>query len=266
MIRQIVHIDEDKCDGCGLCVPACHEGAIRIVGGKARLVSDRLCDGLGACLGHCPRGAITVEQRVAEPYELGNAVAAQRETTGGGALNVLQAESGEPGSAAECGCPGSRVMSFQQPVTRKGAPAAGEDRIAARETASELRHWPVQIQLVPPRAPMFDGARLLVAADCVPVAFGGFHTELLRGRVALIGCPKLDDLDAYVRKLTEILACNALREIVVARMEVPCCQGLVAALLQARRQARREVDISEVVVGVRGEVVARRVHRTGAAA
>jgi Pyruvate/2-oxoacid:ferredoxin oxidoreductase delta subunit len=297
MIREIVKIDEDKCDGCGLCVPACHEGAIRIVDGKARLVSDRLCDGLGACLGHCPQGAITIERRQADEFEQAPAHQTAADLSPRGASPAKAAHAPSLGFS---GCPGARVMQFGRPglscpgrgngsgcasaVASGGhpgnrpamgeSPAPGEtpESVAAcvgeppempagaarLDASSELTHWPVQINLLPPQAPLLRGARLLVAADCVPVAYGGFHRRLLRGRVVLIGCPKFDDVSGYVERLAAAIRLNELREIVVARMEVPCCTGIVRAVLEARRRARVAVPITEVVIGTRGELLAER--------
>ena len=237
MWREIVTIDEDKCDGCGLCVPACQEGALRIVDGKARLASDRLCDGLGACLGQCPRGAIRIERREAVPFDE-DAVQAHRQ-----------------GSAD--GCPGSRFARFDSGVGVFGtALGSGEDVGPGQPSA--LTHWPVQLRLLSPAAPVLSGARLLVAADCVPVAYADFHGELLRGRAVVIACPKLDDPRSYVEKLAEMIRLNDLAEITVAHMEVPCCTGLLRMVLEARRQAEGNVDVEEVVIGVRGQVLARR--------
>jgi NAD-dependent dihydropyrimidine dehydrogenase PreA subunit len=232
MLREIVSINEELCDGCGQCVPACREGALRIVDGKARLVSDRLCDGLGACLGHCPRGAIRIERREVAEFDAA-AVAAQ----------LVQ----HPG-----GCPGSRYAEFRPraPATPAAtAPVTG---------SSELTHWPVQLHLLSPAAPVLRGARLLVAADCVPVAYGNFHGDFLRGRTVVIACPKLDDTRGYVEKLTAIIAHCGLQDITVAHMEVPCCTGILQLVLQARAAAGSAIPLVEVVVSTRGQVLARR--------
>lgn len=228
MLREVVSIDENLCDGCGLCVPACHEGALRIIDGKARLVADRLCDGLGACLGHCPRGAIRVERREAEAFDE-TAVPAAR----------------VPGRD---GCQGSRFAQFDR------TPAA----TSPQPSTSELTHWPVQLRLFSPSAPALRGARLLVAADCVPVAYAGFHADFLREHAVVIACPKLDDTSGYIEKLAAMIAHNDLQEITVVHMEVPCCTGILHAVLQARQLAGRDVPVNDVVVGVRGEIVGRR--------
>jgi NAD-dependent dihydropyrimidine dehydrogenase PreA subunit len=241
MIREIVRIDEDKCDGCGLCIPNCHEGALQIVDGKARLVADNLCDGLGACLGHCPRDAITVERRQADEFDE-QAVAEH------------VAHGAPQHHAHHGGCPGSRLMQFDRPAPSAGCACAA----TAEQAESELTHWPVKLRLLPPNAPVLRGAALLVAADCVPLALPDFHTRLLRGRAIVAGCPKFDELDAYIDKLTAMITAAELHEIVVARMEVPCCTGIVTAVVQARQRARSNVTVREIIVSTRGEILADR--------
>lgn len=260
MLREIVNIDQEKCDGCGLCVPSCHEGAIRLVGGKARLVSDVYCDGLGACLGHCPRGAITIERRDVAAFDEA-AVQQHLQTLAVGVPTVTlplhmhtppppPVRQSAPRAAAHAGgCPGSRMQQIERPPNTMTADAVGTT------CASELTHWPVQLALLPPHAPALRGARLLIAADCVPFAYADFHRTLLKGRAVVVGCPKLDDVEAYVEKLAAIIQSNGLQEIVVARMEVPCCRGIVGAALAARQQAETPVPISEVIVSVSGEVL-----------
>jgi len=240
MIREIVTIDETLCDGCGVCIPACHEGALQIVNGKARLVSDKLCDGLGACLGHCPRGAIKIERRAAAAFDDA----------------VLKPAPPAPCASVGSGCPGSRFAQFASRSVATCPTRAGET--TALGQSSELTHWPVQLRLLPPQAAVLHGASLLVAADCVPVACADFHARLLHGRAVVIGCPKFDDLPAYVEKLTDMIRTGGLRQIVVARMEVPCCGGIVAAVVEARRRAGTDTPITEIVVSTRGEVLAER--------
>jgi NAD-dependent dihydropyrimidine dehydrogenase PreA subunit len=260
MIREIVTIDEELCDGCGLCIPACQEGALRLVNGKARLVADRVCDGLGACLGHCPRGAIKIERREAEAFDeaavaalAGEGASPDSPTEHTGAPAV--APHGDP--PLECGCPGTRLIAFDRP-DQSDAAAAADTPASSATRPSELTHWPVQLRLLPLHAPMLREARLLVAADCVPVACPDFHDKLLRGRTVVIGCPKFDDLPGYVEKLTEMIRVNRLREIVVARMEVPCCTGIAYAVTEARRRAGVDVPVTEVIIGTRGEILASR--------
>lgn len=268
MLRKIVRIDEEKCDGCGQCVPSCAEGAIGLVGGKARLSAEVLCDGLGACLGECPRGAITVEEREAPAFDeeavkrhllsMGTQVASRQ----AGPLPAAAAPAAparprlglavvsDAAPASGGGCPGSRPMVLPRGPARPspGAPAAsGESRLA---------QWPVQLHLVPVRAPYFAGADLLVAADCVPFAYARFHDDLLAGRALVVGCPKLDDVGAYVEKLRDLFAANDLRSVTVARMEVPCCGGITAAARRALEASGKAgtVPLRDVVVAVDGSI------------
>jgi NAD-dependent dihydropyrimidine dehydrogenase PreA subunit len=258
MLRKIVLIDEAKCDGCGECVPACAEGAIAMVGGKARLAADVLCDGLGACLGECPRGAITVVEREAEAFDE-EAVRRHLRSTAARApdpreppaparprLSIVAANDLSSGG----GCPGSRPMTI--PRRGLGVVPSGPGPAAAGE--SRLAQWPVQLHLVPIAAPFFRGADLLVAADCVPFAYPRFHDELLAGRALVVGCPKLDDLSAYVEKLGRIFAANELRSVTVVRMEVPCCGGISMAARQALEGSGSRIPFRDVVVGVDGAI------------
>lgn len=226
MKRRIVRIDREKCNGCGQCVSACHEGAIRLVDGKAELVSDSYCDGLGACLGECPTGAITIEEREAAAFD--EAAVARR----------LQARKREAAAACGGGCPGARALQFGGRPSSPAAPAG-----AAAPAASELTQWPVQLRLVPVNAPWWAGADVLLAADCVAVAVPDFHARLLRGRTVALMCPKLDDLSGYVEKLAAILAGNDVRRLTVARMHVPCCGGVVRIAQEAVRQSGKAIPI-----------------------
>lgn len=238
-IRKIVTIEEEKCDGCGLCVEACHEGAIRILEGKARLVSDILCDGFGDCLGECPRGAITIIEREAEPYS----EAAVK------ALNGRPPVSSLPTLG---GCPSSAPRRLEPTASSNASQSASN-----RARPSALGNWPVQLHLAPVQAPFYAGADLLVAADCVPFALAGFHEELLGGRVLLVGCPKLDDSSAYGEKLAAILGLNDIRSVTLAVMEVPCCRGLVHLVKRAIEAAGKSglLDASITTVSIRGEVL-----------
>jgi len=262
MIREIVTIDEDLCNGCGECVPSCAEGAIQIINGKAKLISDNLCDGLGACLGHCPQGAIKIERRQATEFD---EAAARRHVAG------LEASAGEPhqntvttpgvekpAGAVHAGCPSSRFARLERAPHPSDAGAESGGVTAGADESSELTHWPVQLRLLPPTTPVLKGARLLFAADCVPVAYAGFHSELLRDHVVVVACPKLDDPTGYVEKLTEMIRHNDLAEITVARMEVPCCGGILQMVLQARELAGSDVPVSDVLISVRGEIMTRR--------
>lgn len=236
MLREIVRIDEEKCNGCGLCVPACAEGAIRIVDGKAKLIADNLCDGIGACLGHCPEDAIIIEKREAGEFDE-EAVEAH--------LGSVPAPGAGADSAAG-GCPSSQVQHRRR--------AGADEEAPESRRSSELRQWPVQMHLVPPTAPFLKGADLLLAADCAAFAHAEFHRELLRDRALLIGCPKLDDGRAYLEKLTAILRQNDIGSLTVAHMEVPCCSGLVAIARQAVEASGREIPVETVKVTIDGEL------------
>jgi len=247
-LRKIVKIDEEKCDGCGQCVPACAEGALQIIDGKARLVSDTYCDGLGACLGKCPQGAITIEEREAEEFD--EEVAEEHLKRRG----LGEAESASKGAAADrmlaAGCPGSAVRTLRG--VRERGHWSGTAEVDERE--SLLGNWPVQIKLVPVRAPYLDGARLLISADCAPFALGDFHREFLEGKVLLVGCPKLDDAELYRRKLAEIFRRNEIQAIEVVHVEVPCCYGLVRIVRLALEDSGKDIPTTLTEVGIRGEV------------
>jgi len=227
--RPIIRIDQEKCDGCGLCVPSCAEGAIQIVDGKAQLLADRFCDGLGACLGECPQGALIVEERAAEPFE--------GPAPGAAALHAPPAP--QPEAFV---CPGSRMEQF----TRQETPEAGP---------SALSHWPVKLRLVQPQAPFFKDANLLVAADCAPLAAGDFHSRYLQGRAVVCGCPKFEDQEAQAAKLTEILKQNDIQEITIVNMEVPCCSGLVQVVRQSLQASGKELPVTICTLGTAGQVV-----------
>ena len=230
MLRKIIRIDEEKCNGCGACAAACHEGAIAMVDGKARLTREDYCDGLGDCLPACPCGAISFEEREAAAYD----AAAVKE-----AAQQKQAP-------AFSGCPGSR----QQIIRRETAAASARTEAAA----SELRQWPVQIKLVAENAACFDGCDLLIAADCTAYAYGSFHQDFMRGRVTLIGCPKLDAVD-YSEKLTRILASNDIRSLTILRMEVPCCGGIENAAKKALKDSGKFIPWQVVTISTDGRVL-----------
>jgi NAD-dependent dihydropyrimidine dehydrogenase PreA subunit len=245
MKRQIIRIDGEKCNGCGACVGACHEGAITLVDGKARLLRDDYCDGLGNCLPACPTGAITFEERDAAPYDEIAAQAAIRAAKKPAFSPVAKQERipalGQP--ALACGCPGSAAKSFARHA---------EERVEAEPSSSELAQWPVQIKLVPVNAPYFAGADLLVSADCAAYAFAGFHREFMRGKVTLIGCPKLDEGD-YTEKLAAIISQNDIKSLTVVRMEVPCCGGLAKAATEALKASGKFIPWQVVTISTDGK-------------
>jgi NAD-dependent dihydropyrimidine dehydrogenase PreA subunit len=258
-IREMVTIDEEKCDGCGLCVPSCAEGAIQIIDGKARLVADNLCDGLGACLGDCPQGAITIEKRAAAEFDE-EAVARRLQEIGREPLS--HSPSPVP-SAQGGGCPSAQVKSFSAAAHGGGCPSARPVDFAAKPGAatgdagqrpSELRQWPVQMHLVPPTAPFLQDAEVLLAADCVAFAYADFHKDMLQDKALLIGCPKLDDGQAYLQKLTDMLQHGSIRTLSVVVMEVPCCSGLVAIARQALAASGKEIPLEIITVGVQGDI------------
>ncbi len=287
MIREIVKINEELCNGCGDCVPNCHEGALQIIDGKARLISELMCDGLGACIGHCPQGAITIEEREADEYDE-EVVISQMIKSGKATvfahLKHLQ-EHGETGylndalnfikanreampfkisevhellhgqkdqtshQGASCGCAGSASQSFNVAEIKMAAPT--------NEVPSELTQWPVQMHLINPAASYFQGADLLVAADCAGFAYGNFHQDFIKGRKAVIACPKLDQgKDIYVQKLVRLIDEARVNTITVVIMEVPCCGGLSQMVAMAIQMASRKVPVKEIMISVRGEVLA----------
>jgi Pyruvate/2-oxoacid:ferredoxin oxidoreductase delta subunit len=249
MLRKIVRIDEARCDGCGECLTSCAEGAIALVGGKARLVGDVYCDGLGACLGECPQGAISVVEREAAPFD--EAAVAAHLALGGRAQGGPSQASGH--AASHPGCPGSAPRELRRPslavLRNQPGPAPTPP---PRQGGSALGTWPIQLRLVSPEAPWLAGANLLVAADCVPFAYADFHAGLLAGHALVIACPKLDDQRANVEKLTALFARGDLRSITVARMEVPCCGGLSMAVRQAVERAGAALTVQDVVIGIDG--------------
>ncbi|MBW2617680.1 MAG: 4Fe-4S binding protein [Deltaproteobacteria bacterium] len=234
--RPIIEIDEEKCDGCGQCILACAEGALELVDGKARLVGEIYCDGLGACLGECPQGALKVIERPAEEFD---------EEAVEGRLSDLKKKS-QPQTFLACGCPSSEAMIF------KPAPAAGP---ATGGTASSLGHFPIKLQLLGPDAPFLKKADLLLLADCTATAYPGLHARLLPGRAVALGCPKLDDLEAHIVRLAEIIKHADLKSITVVHMEVPCCQGFVHAAQQALERAGVALPLGRIKISRSGEIL-----------
>ena len=230
MLRRIIRIDEEACNGCGACASACHEGAIEMVNGKARLTREDYCDGLGDCLPACPVDAISFEEREAPAYDEAAVLASKRK----------KQEAAQP-----CGCPGTRSAAIRRAQT--------DEAPAAEKAESRLMQWPVQIRLVPAKAPYFDGAHLLVAADCTAYAYGSFHQDFIRNRIALIGCPKLDTED-YAQKLTAILAGNDVRSVTVARMEVPCCGGIEQAVRRAIQASGKRLPLQVATITTDGRI------------
>jgi ferredoxin len=249
-VRKIVQIDESRCDGCGQCIPSCAEGAIQVINGKARLVSDVHCDGLGACLGHCPQEAITLIEREAEPFD--EAVVHHHATA---VVPTLE----HP--ALGNGCPGSAARQLRLNVlenVRSASPQSAMGRQSgprSEERPSRLGNWPVQLQLLPESAPFLKNADLLLVADCVPFACADFHQRFLDGRPVAVGCPKLDDLQGYIRKLTRIIRQAGLRQITVVHMEVPCCLGLVHIARKAVEASGRDIPVTHTTISLHGTVL-----------
>ena len=236
--RKIVRIDEDKCDGCGVCVPDCAEGAIQVIEGKARLMAENLCDGLGACLGSCPQGAITIEERPADEFD--EAAVAEH-------MEQRVAEKPDP---LPCGCPGSMMRKLEPDA------ASEEPTADSGPRRSRLGHWPVQLTLLPATGDIWRDADVLLAADCVPFAMPDFHERLLDGKTLAVACPKLDDAGAYVQKLATVFASNSIKSITIARMEVPCCGGLEQIVQAALERAGVTTPVNVVVVGANGKTLA----------
>jgi ferredoxin len=271
--RKIINIEEDKCNGCGLCIPNCPEGALQIIDGKARLISDLFCDGLGACIGHCPQGAIVIEEREAEKYDekkVMENIVKQGKNTIIAHLNHLK-EHNEFGylkeamdyimakgikirptdlvNAQHSGgvCPGSKVLDSREKEM------LGKETESAHKNASQLETWPVQLKLVPAFAPFLNGANVLIAADCVPFAYADFHEDLLKGKILLVGCPKLDDVSYYKKKITQIIKNNDIKSITYAHMEVPCCFGLLPAIKNSIAESGKDVPFNDVTISIKGE-------------
>ena len=281
MIRKIINIDNDKCNGCGLCVPNCHEGALQVIDGKVRLISDLMCDGLGNCLGHCPEGAITITEREAKPYDEKKVLAENIIPAGintitahlkhlqdhneteylqqaaevlkeHGIDNPLEGASPEP-PVQHAGCPGSRMMNLKKGGEK---PAAAE--VSLTPGQSQLANWPVQLHLTNPGAPYFKSADVLMAADCVAFSYPDFHNKLLKGKTLVIACPKLDsNQEIYVEKLVSLIDNSEINTLTIARMEVPCCGGLISMAQEALSRSKRKIPIKEIVIGIQGTVLAQ---------
>jgi Pyruvate/2-oxoacid:ferredoxin oxidoreductase delta subunit len=250
--RKIVQIDEEKCDGCGLCIMSCAEGALQIVDGKARLVSDKYCDSLGACLGECPQDAISIIEREGEAFDeeavkkhlAGQSPAVPDKACGCPSAAVLQFEKTD---SLPCGCPSSTVAQFKPTPKDESTAACGSQ-------TSELAHWPVQLTLVPAKAPFLQGADVLLAADCTAFASGAFHHDYLKNHALLVACPKLDNYEAHLAKLTDIFSQSDIRSLTVLRMEVPCCAGLTRMAMQAILSSNKDIPFKEVILTTRGEI------------
>ena len=246
MKRKIVHIDEEKCTGCGLCVPACQEGAIKIENGKAKLVAENLCDGLGDCLNECPEGAIIIEEREAEPFDekaVEERLNSLKETN---SLNFAS------GNEMPCGCPSSQIRTLER---HEEGENFQQDRFESKESISYLNQWPIQLALIPPKAEFLQGADLLISADCVPFAYGNFHHDFLKGKTLLIGCPKLDNAEMYVEKLAQIFSYNDIKSITLLYMEIPCCTGLKYIVEKALFEAEKDIAREEFKISPEGKAI-----------
>ncbi|MBT5021520.1 4Fe-4S binding protein [Candidatus Woesearchaeota archaeon] len=288
--RKIIKINEDLCNGCGLCIPECPEGALQIIDGKVRLISDLFCDGLGACLGHCPQGAIETEEREAQPYDENkvmeniikqgpNTIRAHLEhlkdhgemkflkqaiefLEENNIPNPLEEESKSAPAPLPCGCPGTMMRSlkkedsenYNNELNKCDDEAQVNSSTQSTKQSSELQQWPIQLRLLPVQAPFFEESDLLIAADCVGFAYPNFHSELLQGKSVVIGCPKLDDLESYDEKLTEIFKHNNIKSITVAIMEVPCCYGLKSAVEDAITASGKNIPLTTKVISLGGEI------------
>lgn len=237
MIRKIVNIDEKKCNGCGLCAKACHEGAIELIDGKAKLISDEYCDGLGDCLPECPTGAITIIERESKAYD--------------DELVKKKMEEKKKEEKMPCGCPGTAAKKIERKIVKTSV----AKEVQSDEVQSELMQWPVQLKLINANAPYLKNSNLLVAADCTAYAYANFHRDFIKGHITVIGCPKLDDVNYYKEKFVEIIKNNDLKSITVVRMEVPCCGGIVGAVKAAMLEAGVIVQYKEVIVGTDGSLI-----------
>jgi Fe-S-cluster-containing hydrogenase component 2 len=245
--RKIIEIDEALCDGCGQCVPSCAEGAIEVINEKARIVAEEYCDGLGACLGECPNGALQIVEREVEDFD--------EEAVEAHLKNRKDAQKAHE-TIPPLACPSAQLQNF----AGKGSNPFTEGTTEGNGPESGLSHWPVQINLVPPTAPFLKGANLLVAADCVPVAYGNFHQDFLKGKVVMLGCPKFDEVQGYIQKFTDIFKAAGIRSVTAVVMEVPCCSGLPMIVKKAMEAAGKKIPMEEVTVSVRGQLLKREKH------
>jgi len=239
--RKIIEIDEELCDGCGQCVPSCAEGALEIVNGKAKVIADKMCDGLGACMGECPTGALRIIEREADEFdeEAVEAFLAEKETA-------------EEKQDIACGCPSTQIQTFAPIESR---PESQITRAAGAGSESALSHWPVQIRLIPPKAPFLKGADLLVLADCVSVAYANLHKDLIKGKVVMMGCPKFDGAQSYVDKFAEIFKTAGINSITTVYMEVPCCSGLPMIVRKGLEASGKTIPMSDIIISTRGKVL-----------
>jgi len=241
--RKIIEIDEELCDGCGQCVPSCTEGALKVINGKARLVSDVYCDGLGACLGGCPTGALRIVEREADDFD--------EEAVEEHLISVKRGEDQKEATLA-CGCPSTQIQSFIPSSCQEANKPVNHE-----SAVSTLSHWPVQIRLVPYNAPFLRGADLLVAADCTPVAYPNFHRDFLKGKVVMIGCPKFDDVQEYIQRFSDIFSTADINSVTVLVMEVPCCEGLPMIVKKGMELAGKNIPIEKIVISSKGDILRR---------
>lgn len=242
--RKIIEIDEERCDGCGQCVLACAEGALEVVDGKAKVLGELFCDGLGACLGECPTGALSIVEREADEFD---EAAVER------LLKSKEEKAAPQAETLPCGCPSTQLRVFAPSTPRRDADAPGH----TLPDASELGHWPVKIRLTPPTAPFLKNADLLIAADCTPVAYPNFHRDFLKGRAVMVGCPKFDDAQEYIRKFADIFKAADINSVTVVVMEVPCCGGLPMMVEKGMALAGKNIPTEKMVISPRGEIISR---------
>ncbi|UCD86157.1 MAG: 4Fe-4S binding protein [Deltaproteobacteria bacterium] len=259
MRRKIIKIDEEKCDGCGLCIPGCPEGALQIINGKARLVKENFCDGLGACMGECPQGALSIEEKEVEEYDEEGVIAHIKEKSPEllerhlkhlkEHAHELPQHHSHPGMTA---CPSAKILQWEGKEEETGEKV---------EINSELRQWPVQLHLVPVDAPYFQKADLVLIADCVPFAYANLHQDFLKGKSIAVGCPKLDEVDLYLDKLSQIFKHSNIKSLKVLHMEVPCCHGLVHLAQEALKKSGKDIPFESIKIGIKGEVLSREIKK-----